>query len=113
MIFGLVQILLCQGAGEIISHFVLPVFPGPVIGLLILLGGLIIKGSVNTDLSNVASSFSEHLGLLFVPAAVGVILFFSQLQANAVAVIAALVVSVVLSIATTALVLRLLAGDPE
>jgi putative effector of murein hydrolase LrgA (UPF0299 family) len=56
----------------------------------------------------VADGFSQHLGLLFIPAAVGVVLFLPQLKANAVAIISALVGSVVLTIAASALVARLL-----
>jgi putative effector of murein hydrolase LrgA (UPF0299 family) len=54
----------------------------------------------------VADGFSQHLGLLFVPAAVGVVLFLPQLKANALAIISALVGSVVLTIAVSAVVAR-------
>ncbi len=37
MISGLVQILLFQGLGELVSKFVLPLVPGPVFGLMALL----------------------------------------------------------------------------
>jgi holin-like protein len=43
---------------------------------------------------------------LFVPAAVGVVLFLPQLKANALAIASALIVSVVLTIATSAIVVR-------
>lgn len=109
MIPGLVQILLWQGVGELISHFFLPVLPGPVLGLIFLLFFLIIKGEVNPSLALVSDSFSQHLGVLFVPAAVGVILFLPQLKTHALAVVSALLISVVLTIVTTALVLRFLA----
>lgn len=109
MIPGLVQILLWQGLGELVSHFVLPIIPGPVLGLIFLLVFLIIKGSVNSSLALVSDAFSQHLGVLFVPAAVGVIMFLPQLKANAMAIGLALVVSVVLTISVTALVLRFLA----
>ncbi len=109
MIPGLVQIQLWQGVGELISHFFLPVLPGPVLGLIFLLVFLMIKGQVNQSLALVSDAFSQHLGVLFVPAAVGVILFLPQLKTHAVAVISALLISVVLTITTTALVLRFLA----
>jgi holin-like protein len=105
MIPGLVQILLWQGLGELISHFFLPIIPGPVLGLVFLLIFLI-KGHVNPSLALVSDAFSQHLGVLFIPAAVGVILFLPQLKANAVAVISALLVSVVATIVVTAVVLR-------
>jgi holin-like protein len=106
MIPGLVQILLWQGLGELISHFFLPIIPGPVLGLVFLLIFLIIKGHVNPSLALVSDAFSQHLGVLFIPAAVGVILFLPQLKANALAVISALLVSVVATIVVTAVVLR-------
>jgi putative effector of murein hydrolase LrgA (UPF0299 family) len=108
MISGLVQILLFQGLGELITHFLLPLIPGPVIGLVLLLGFLALRKSVNASLDGVAITFSQHFGLLFVPAAVGVVMFWPHLKAHALAVAAALVVSVVLTIAVTALLLKAL-----
>lgn len=108
MISGLVQILLFQGLGELITHFLLPLIPGPVVGLILLLGFLALRKSVNASLDEVAITFSRHFGLLFVPAAVGVVMFWPHLKAHAVAITAALVVSVILTIAVTALVLKAL-----
>jgi putative effector of murein hydrolase LrgA (UPF0299 family) len=56
----------------------------------------------------VADGFSQYLGLLFVPAAVGVVLFLPQLKANALAIVSALVGSVILTIASSAFVARFL-----
>ena len=106
MISGLVQILLFQGLGELVAHFFLPLIPGPVIGLVLLIGFLALRKGVNASLDGVANTFSRHFGLLFVPAAVGVVMFWPHLKAHAVAVGAALLVSVVLTIAVTALVLK-------
>src|SRR5438552_243545 len=108
VISGLVQILLFQGMGELITHFLLPLIPGPVIGLVLLLGFLALRKSVNASLDDVATTFSQHFGLLFVPAAVGVVMFWPHLKAHALAIAAALVVSVVLAIAVTAPVLKAL-----
>jgi holin-like protein len=108
MIFGLVQILLFQSLGELVSKFLLPTLPGPVIGLVLLVLWLVIRKGVNAELAMVADGFSQYLGLLFVPAAVGVVLFLPQLKANAMAIISALIGSVVLTIASSALVARLL-----
>ena len=80
----------------------------PVIGLVLLLGFLALRRGVNVSLDEVASTFSQHFGLLFVPAAVGVVMFWPHLKAHAVAIAAALVVSVVLTIAVTALVAKAL-----
>jgi holin-like protein len=111
MIGGLVQILFFQGLGELVSKLVVPLIPGPVIGLILLLAYLAIRKAVPQGVDIVASTLVTHLGLLFVPAAVGVVLFWPQLKAQAVPVAVALVVSVVLTIAVPALLLRMMAGD--
>ena len=108
MIYGLVQILLFQSLGELVSKFLLPTLPGPVVGLVLLVAWLVIRKGINTELATVADTFSQYLGLLFVPAAVGVVLFLPQLKANALAIIAALVGSVILTIGSSAFVARLL-----
>ena len=111
MISGLVQILLFQSIVELISQFLLPTLPGPVIGLVLLVLWLVLRSGVNAELAMVADGFSQYLGLLFVPAAVGVVLFLPQLKANAVAILGALIGSVVLTIASSALVVRLLSKE--
>ncbi len=113
MIAGLVQILLFQGIGEIVAKFFLPLIPGPVIGLVLLIAWLQLRGKVPESVDLVATAFSQHLGLLFVPAAVGVVMFWPTLQSHALAVVAALVVSVVATMAVTALVLRALARGTQ
>lgn len=108
MISGLVQLFLWQGLGELLNKFFLPGIPGPVLGLLLLLTFLCVRKQVDCDLAMVADSFRQHLGLLFVPASVGVLLFLPELQTHALAVSTALIVSVILTIAVTALVLKVL-----
>jgi putative effector of murein hydrolase LrgA (UPF0299 family) len=110
MISGFVQILLFQSIGEILSKFLLPTLPGPVIGLVLLVIWLAFRKGVNEHLATVANGFSQYFGLLFVPAAVGVVLFLPQLEANALAIICALVGSVVLTIASSAIVVRFLSS---
>ena len=113
MIAGIVQILLFQGLGEIIAHFVLTLIPGPVIGLVLLVAWLVVRKSVPATIDLVASALTQNLGLLFVPAATGVVLFLPQLKAHALAVAVSLIVSVVLTIAVPALVLKLIVKEPS
>ncbi|MGZ5032572.1 MAG: CidA/LrgA family protein [Usitatibacter sp.] len=111
MIAGLVEILIFQGLGELASHFLLPMIPGPVIGLVLLLAWFRVRKSVSRPVELVADGLVQHLGLLFVPAAVGVVMFLPQLRSHAFAVAAALIASVILTIAVTALVLKLLSRE--
>ena len=108
MIDGLVRILLFQGLGEIIARFFLPLVPGPVIGLVMLLAFLAWRGAVPEGVELVSAAFMRYLGVLFVPAAVGVVLFWPHVQRQALAIALALVVSVVATVAVSALVAKLL-----
>ena len=106
MIRGLIILLGFQGTGEIISRlFSLPV-PGPVIGLVLLLTFLITRGKIDAPIDTVATALTKHLGLLFVPAAVGVVMFWPQLKTHFGAISIALIVSAVATIAVSAAILR-------
>ncbi len=113
MLSGFLQILLFQGIGELISKFVLPSLPGPVIGLVLLFSWLMFNQKINASLALVGDALSQYLGLLFVPAAVGVVLFLPQLKDNSIAIICALIGSVFMTIASSALVLKILASKSE
>ncbi len=112
MIGGLLQLLVFQGIGELLARFLVPVVPGPVLGLVVLLGWLRVRGTVGEGLETVAGAFSRHLGLLFVPAAVGVVMFVPLLREHLAGLLVALVASVVATIAVSAWLLKVL-SPPE
>ena len=111
MIAGLAHILLLQGLGQLVANFPLPLIPGPLIRLLLMVAWLRWRGGVPESLDGVATAFAQNLGLLFIPAAVGVVMFWPQLRSHALAIAIALVASVVATMAVTALVLRALSQD--
>lgn len=103
----------CQLVGELfVAALGLPV-PGPVAGMVILLGGLLIYGRVPDDLAAVGDFLLANLSLLFVPAGVGVMLHAGLLGREWLPLSIALVGSTLATIAVTALVMRVLArrGD--
>ena len=108
MIDGLVRILVFQGIGEVMAKFLVPLVPGPVIGLVLLLAYFVWRGGVPEGVELVSGAFLRYFGLLFVPAAVGVVLFWPQLRQQALAIAVALVLSVVATVAVAALVAKLL-----
>jgi holin-like protein len=112
MIEAFALLLLCQLAGEILSHGLGLPMPGPVIGLLILFAGLVITqnfgkvtaGSINdTALGRATGGLLQHLSVLFVPAGVGVIDHLHLLQTFGPVLFLALAVSTALALAVTAL----------
>ncbi len=113
MIKGLVQLLLFQGLGEVISKLLGLPIPGPVVGLILLLGTLLIRNKLDPDLDMVATGFTQNLGLLFIPAAVGVVMFIPQLAEYGLAIAAILIISVGLSVAASAITFKLFPSHRE
>ena len=106
MIQGLVILLLFQGLGEICSKSLKLPIPGPVLGLGFLLGFFLVRDKVPESVDAVASGMTQHLGLLFIPASVGVVKFLPQLQAWGLPIALVLITSVALSIALVAWILH-------
>jgi holin-like protein len=110
MIRALALLLLCQLAGEVLTRALgLPV-PGPVIGLALLAIGAMMYARLtgaetsaieSTDLGMTASALLGSLGLLFVPAGVGIVQQLPLIGGYALAIFAALLVSTVLTLLVT------------
>lgn len=107
MLHAILALLACQLAGEILVRIAALPLPGPVVGLLLLLIGLILRRRPPTDLERTANGLLSHLSLLFVPAGVGVIVHLERIRADWLPIAVALVGSTVLTIAVTAVVFRL------
>ncbi|HWK47223.1 MAG TPA: CidA/LrgA family protein [Stellaceae bacterium] len=112
MIRALTVLIGCQLAGEIITQATGLPLPGPVIGMVILLGLFIVRDGVPTDIDLVSRGLLQHLSLLFVPAGVGIMVQLDLLAADWLPITAALIGSTVLSLLVTALVMQRLA-KPE
>ncbi|GLU27464.1 CidA/LrgA family protein [Brucella sp. NBRC 12950] len=105
MIKGIALLLLFQLTGEsIIFMSGFPV-PGPVVGLVLLFAAMQLCKTLNwnifTQAETAADGFLRNLGLLFVPAGVGLVAMWSQIQGQATAILAIVVVSAILTLAVT------------
>jgi putative effector of murein hydrolase LrgA (UPF0299 family) len=94
---GLTWLVLFQLIGTAINHLLVPVLPGPIIGLLLMLGYLVWRGEVGEPLSLAASSLLRYLPLLLVPPAVGVMVYAKDIAADFWAIVGALVLSLVIA----------------
>lgn len=109
MLSYITVLLVCQLAGEVIARLTgLPV-PGPVVGMLLLFIGLLIRGGIPTELEKVANSLLSHLSLLFIPAGVGVMVHLKLIAHEWLPISASLVVSTAATIAVTGWVMDRLA----
>jgi len=94
----------------------LPV-PGPVLGMLLLTVALIVRDrrrpagepqpAAPSDMDRTADALVSHMGLLFVPAGVGVIAQASLLKAEWLPILGGVLGSTLLSLIVTALVMHL------
>jgi holin-like protein len=108
MLAGLTWLLVFQCLGEVLVRLLRLPVPGPVAGMLLLFVALRLRGRVPEGVGDAADGLLRHLSLLFVPAGVGVMLHFSRLADEGLAIAASLIVSTALAIAATAVVMRAL-----
>lgn len=108
MIGTVALLLACQLAGELLVRLLgLPV-PGPVVGMVLLFTGLLLRGGVPVPVAAAANGLLAHLALLFVPAGVGVISYTGRLEGLWPRLLVVLIVSTLLAVAATALTLSAL-----
>lgn len=116
MIEGILLLLTCQLVGEaFVSITQLPV-PGPVVGMLLLLGVLLAFNGPTPHLEQTAQGLLKHLSLLFVPAGSGIVAYLSLIGEEWLPLSVALAGSGILTMAITAVTtqaLMRLAADRE
>lgn len=106
MLIGFLVLLVVQCVGELIVVLSGMPVPGPVVGMVLLLGGLIVNGGVPDFLRQPGEALLKHLTLLFVPAGVGLMLHFNLLKNDWLAISLALLVSTALTVVITSLILN-------
>ncbi|MBB4039215.1 putative effector of murein hydrolase LrgA (UPF0299 family) [Microvirga flocculans] len=111
MIVGLTLILLCQLLGEVVTRGFGWPLPGPVLGMLFLLGFLSLRGrfarrrpEFGRGIDATGKGLLAHLSLLFVPASVGVIQRLDVLAEYGLGLAVALVVSTFVTLVVTVVV---------
>jgi putative effector of murein hydrolase LrgA (UPF0299 family) len=108
---GFAWLLVLQSAGEALARLLKLPFPGPVVGMVLLLVALrwsLVRDSV----AAVAEFLLAHLSLLFVPVGVGVMTHLGLLGQYGLRMAVVIVLSTWVGLGVTALVLRaLMHGD--
>jgi len=107
---GLALLLLLQAAGEALAHALSLPFPGPVIGMAMLIPALMCEW-VRAPVQAAAELLLAHLSLLFVPVGVGVIVHLDLVSHYGWQLLVVIVGSTWIGMAVTALVLQRLLRD--
>ena len=102
---GLAWLLAMQSLGELLSRGLNLPFPGPVIGMLLLLVALRLP-VVREPVAACANFLLSHLSLLFVPVGVGVMTHVGLLGQYGGRMLAVIVLSTWIGLVVTVLVLR-------
>jgi putative effector of murein hydrolase LrgA (UPF0299 family) len=104
---GFAWLLAMQSLGELISHGLSLPFPGPVVGMVLLLLALNWR-LVREPVQACVEVLLAHLSLLFVPVGVGVMTHLGLLQEHGWRILLVIVLSTWAGLVVTALVLRAL-----
>jgi len=104
---GLAWLLALQSLGELLSRGLSLPFPGPVIGMMLLLVALR-SPAVREPVGACADYLLSHLSLLFVPVGVGVMTHLSLLDQYGGRILVVIVLSTWIGLAVTVLTLHLM-----
>ncbi len=109
--FGLAILVGFEMMGEVVSHLTPVKAPGAVIGMVLLTAVLVLRDAraksqdqdtqEPTALDRVADAMIGNMGLMFIPAGVGIVAQLGLVNANAVALTTAVIVSTVAGLVAT------------
>ena len=98
MLKGLTVLFFVQWLGTAVGLLAVPMLPGPILGMLLLLGWLMARGEISQPIDTAASGLLQYLPLLLVVPAVGIIdsgdLLLDDLPIIATALVLSLLVTV-------------------
>jgi holin-like protein len=92
--------------GEVAARSGLLPLPAPVTGLILLYAELTVRGKLPDDLGVLADRLLQFLGMLFVPAGVGVIAYLNVLKTEALPILTAVIGGTAITLFVTMVVVN-------
>ncbi len=108
MLSTLALLFLFQFLGELLQRASGMPIPGPVLGMVGLLLFLIVRGRVEESWAIHSGHILRHLGLFYIPAGAGLMLYADVLAQQGLAILASLVLGTMLAFAFTAKLMQVL-----
>ncbi len=96
----------CQAAGEVVRQVSGIPLSGPIIGMILLLASLVVRGGASEEFCRSGQATLGYMPLFFVPSGVGVMQHLPLLRAHWLPVLLALIISTALAMASGALVMQ-------
>lgn len=109
MLESFALLLVCQLIGELLMQLIALPIPGPVLGMVLLFLLLTLRRGIPERLHPTCLTLLSHLSLLFVPAGVGVVVYFEAIAQEWLIILVTLVTSTIATIAVTAFTMNRLA----
>lgn len=107
---AIIILLSFQLIGEIITRALSLPVPGPVVGMLLFFLTLLLRDSLVTKVEPTAQYILRNLTLLYVPAAVGVVVHLHLIQREGLPLIVTLIGGSLITIGITAMTMKFLLG---
>lgn len=108
MIPGITLLFVMQLLGEALVYGLHLPLPGPLVGMLLLVLALLLRGHVPQGLREASSALLQNLMLLFIPAVTGVMMHFGRVAQEWLPFVAAGVGGAAITLLVTAFTLRLM-----
>lgn len=108
MIQAFAVLLVLQLVGELLVQSLGLPLPGPLVGMLLLFGLLVWRGSVPEPLRKLGEVLLQNMMLLFIPAVAGVMMLFDRVAQEWLPFFVACIGGAAITLAVTALVLQAL-----
>ncbi|MFA7440938.1 MAG: CidA/LrgA family protein [Sphingomonadaceae bacterium] len=110
MIQTIALLLLCQLAGEILHRILGLPLPGAVLGMALLFLWLLLRPRPRPTLTEISGWLLGHMTIMFLPSAVGIMEHGSLLPSQVLVIVAAMIISTLLTLAVSALVFQWVAA---
>lgn len=111
MFYTLAVLLLFQCLGEALAFALQLSIPGPVIGMLFLFFALLLSPRLMEKVEESSHHVLKHMSLFFIPAGVGIMVSASGIAQHWLALLSAIVVSTLLTLAVTAISMQWLTKE--
>ncbi|MBA1278640.1 MULTISPECIES: CidA/LrgA family protein [Pseudomonadaceae] len=95
---GLTWLVVLQLLGSVINLLLLPALPGPIIGMVLLFGLLLLRRGIPEPLEKTAALLLQYLPLLLIVPAAGIMTSSEALLADLPAIAAGLVLSLMVTV---------------